>query len=438
MPAKRTDLPKYDPAFMYDDRVGAEGMPSAEIGRLEKSLDAARQAILSEPPGFFSIPDRGEELRATEKLAREVAGKFKTLIVIGIGGSDLGARAIIGALGGRAKGMEVRFIGANTDPEEIAALLKSVDLRKCALNVISKSGGTLETMATFLLLREALIKKVGVRKHAAHVIATTDESGGALREIARREGYRTLPVPQGIGGRYSALTTVGLFPAACAGIPVRALVEGARQVLADFKADAAKESGPLLFAGLHVDASVRRGKTVTVLMPYSAALREMGYWFRQLWAESLGKARDRRGAQVHRGFTPVAALGATDQHSQLQLYVEGPNDKCVTFLQVEKPREDFKVPVAYKDLPAVSWLGGKKFSDLIRAEREATAEALADAGRPSGTVHVARVSPESVGGLMMFFMLATAAAAELLDVNAYDQPGVEDGKRLIREAFKKN
>lgn len=430
-------LPRYDLASMLSSSVGRHGYPEEELSALYSHLDGVRSELSRQRKagevGFFSIPERNADVVASIALAKAVAKKFRTLIVIGIGGSDLGARTLIDALTprGTKKGMEVRFIGANTDPEEIAGLLRDVDLKKCALNIVSKSGGTIEPMAAFLLLRDRLIKAVGKKAHAAHVIATTDPKKGVMREIAEREGYRTLPVPDDIGGRFSALTPVGLFPAACAGIDVKGLVEGAKAVRDAFFSDAARENAPLLFAGLQCDAYLRRQQRITVLMPYSSSLASFGKWFQQLWAESLGKRMSRAGARVHHGFTPVAAIGATDQHSQIQLYQEGPFDKTVTFIEVAEFREAFKIPAAFDDLEGVAYLKGLDFARIIHAERAATAHALASEERPNGTITVADISPRSIGALMMFFMLATAAAGELLDVDPYDQPGVESGKRAM-------
>ena len=397
-------------------------------------MEAVKQTLLDQwqagMVGFFGIPERQEELKASATLARAVRARFRTLVVLGIGGSDLGTRALLKALPGSGRGMTVKFLGGNTDPEEMAAVLKGLDWRKTAINIISKSGDTIEPMSAFLILRDQLIRAVGKTKHAAHVICTTDEEKGTLREIADREGYRTLPVPGGIGGRYSVLTPVGLFPAACAGLDIEGLIAGAAALREEFAAAAPEENAPLLFAGLQHEAYFA-GERITVLMPYAEALREFAFWFRQLWAESLGKKNDRTGRVVRHGFTPVAALGATDQHSQIQLYNEGPADKTVTFLEVERFRADFAVPKPYPRLEGVAYMAGHKMSAIIHAEREATARALAKSGRPNATIRIPEISAATMGALIMFFMIATAAAAELLEVNAYDQPGVEDGKRMM-------
>ncbi|MBN1585791.1 glucose-6-phosphate isomerase [Candidatus Uhrbacteria bacterium] len=414
----------------YDRSHMKIGLKPAELKSAFRSLASQKQRG---ELGFLAIPELKKELAETERLARELRKKHKTLVVIGIGGSDLGARTLIQALRKRGEGMmAVRFIGANTDPEEIADLLAELDWKTTVLNVVSKSGGTLEPMGVFLLLRDRLVKAVGAKKAAARIVATTDRKGGALRTIAEREGYRTLPVPGAVGGRFSVLTPVGLFPAACAGISIRRLVRGAKaEFEAFFEEKDPVRNGPLAFAGLQHQAYRSGQGRMAVLMPYAARLERFGKWFVQLWGESLGKARDRQGKTVNAGQTPIAALGATDQHSQIQLYNEGPFDKTVTFIGVERFRAELSVPKAFADLPEIAYLGGHRFGDILNIERRATAEALFRHGRPNGTVMIEKITPETVGALMAFFMLATAAMGELLDVNAYDQPGVEEGKRII-------
>jgi glucose-6-phosphate isomerase len=428
----------YDYALMLADKVGKHGCGEQEFAAVVRRLEEVHSTLSAQrregKVGFFRIPEMRRELRETSALADAIRKKHKTLIVCGIGGSDLGARAIIAALGGRyatKKGMDVRFIGANTDPEEIADLAQTVDWKTACINVISKSGDTIEPMSTFLLLRDMLAKKVGLKKLGGHVVATTDAEEGTLRVLAKSEGYATLPVPADIGGRFSALTPVGLFPAACAGVDAAGLVSGARATLEEFFTAPVTENAALMFSGLHHDAYLRRFQHISVLMPYSAKLKEFASWFRQLWAESLGKKFDRDDHEVHHGLTPVAALGATDQHSQLQLYNEGPADKIVTFIDVARFRDDFTVPRPFKDVEGLAYMGGLRFSEIIHAEREATADALMRHKRPSGTITVPGITPGSFGGLMMLFMLATAAMGELMDINAYDQPGVEQQKRTL-------
>lgn len=424
-----------DDTNYYRERTAPKGIRQEELANINSELNEARKllkrSLKDRSVGYLSIPERRKQIKSARDMAKDVSGKFKTLLVLGVGGSDLGSRTLVRALKPLHSGMDVRFLGANTDPEEIAGVLKDIDLKKCAVNVVSKSGTTIEPMSTFMYLRERLVRKVGKKKHANHVIATTDKSEGTLREIAKREGYRTLPVPDDIGGRWSALTPVGLFPAACADISVNDLVRGAKKVRDRFLVAPAVRNDVLKFAGVHYTAYVKQGRNITVLMPYATRLDQFGMWFRQLWAESLGKKKDRGGRTVRVGLTPVAALGATDQHSQIQLYNEGPDDKLITFIDVEKMREDYIVPKPYPDLEGVAYFGKHSFSRILEAERWATAHALAENGKPNGTIHVSEINGENLGGLMMFFMLATSVMGELLDVDAYNQLGVEKGKKAI-------
>jgi glucose-6-phosphate isomerase len=428
-------LIEYDWSSMVADDAHGAFTPRGELPAIFRRMDEARSAVrlrhAAGEMGFYSVPDRQADLRRAELLAAEISKRFSALVVIGIGGSDLGARAVIKALKPRDRGMEVRFIGSNTDPEELADLADSLDWKKTAFNVVSKSGDTVEPMSAFLFLRDRLIRKVGRKAHAKHVVATTDEAKGALRKIAEREGYRTLPVPRDVGGRFSVLTPVGLFPAACAGVKVRGLLDGARSVRDDFETADAGRCGPLVFAGLHWEAYLRRSQHITALMPYAESLREFAFWFRQLWAESLGKHHDRQGKAAHHGPTPLAALGATDQHSQLQLYNEGPYDKIITLIGVRKFRRDMPVPKPFPEIDGVSYMGGHRFGEIINAELKATAESLRRHGRPCGTISLSSITPESLGALFFFFELATAVMGEVLDIDAFNQPGVEESKRLM-------
>lgn len=402
---------------------------NGQVNALAAAKSAMVQRMKSASAGFFTVPDRGTDLRAAERLAKTVSKRAKTLVVLGIGGSDLGARAIIRACGVSGKGMDVRFLESGADPDELASLLTTIDLNKTALNVVSKSGDTMEPLANFLILREKLVKAVGAKRAAERIVVTTDPEKGALREIAHREGYATLDVPTDVGGRWCALTSVGLFPAACARVPVRKLLAGAAAVRDAWLATDATEDSAMAFAALHHHLSTAQNRRVTVLMPYQSVLRDFALWFRQLWAESLGKDGQ--------GFTPVAALGPADQHSQLQLWNDGPHDAVITLLSVARPRADFKVPRAYADLAAVKRLGGHRLGAISRIGFEATMKTLASHGRPHGILEIPAITPESVGGLMMHFMIATAGTAQLMGIDAYDQPGVEEGKRFIREALER-
>ncbi len=378
--------------------------------------------------GWLRLPeDTGMQARITQLAISKK--RFTTCLVIGIGGSDLATRALVKALG--VKG--IVFAGANTDPDELSNIVSSLDWKKTLVNVISKSGGTLEPIATFSTIYEILKKKVGARNVADHVVVTTDEKTGDLLNFANKIGCETLPVPSNVGGRFSALSDVALFPLAWAGVDIKAILSGAKKVRYQFEKESPLSNEAVRFAALHYLAYTKHSQKIHVLMPYSESLREFAFWFRQLWAESLGKRKDRAGKDVFVGPTPVAALGATDQHSQIQLYNEGPNDKVVTFIEVDKFKSSIRVPSSISSFPELSYAAGASFESLIHAERAGTAAALMKNKRPNGTLFVKNISPESLGSLIMFFEIATAVCGELFNINAYDQPGVEEGKKRIKE-----
>jgi glucose-6-phosphate isomerase len=428
----------YDDANMRRALVGKYGVSPKEWSRILPELRTAKAAVLklakSGEQGFFDLPKDAEIRKACEKAARETRRQFTDLVVLGIGGSDLGARAINQALGG-AKGkndVRLHFAGSSTDPNQILDLLKSVNLKKTAVNVVSKSGGTMETMSAFLILRDRLKKAVG-KKFAEHCIATTDPKKGVLREIAKTEGYRTLPIPSNVGGRFSVLTACGLYPAAAMGADIGKMLDGARLIARGFAAETPNQNAACRYAGLHVTGMKKRGQNIHVVMPYNARMGEFARWVRQLVAESLGKKKGRKGKTVFAGPTPVAALGPEDQHSQLQLYSEGPFDKLITMIGVARGEADVVIPRA-DDLPhGASRFGGHRLSDLITIERESTTESLRRNGRPTGTILLNRLDETSLGAIFMFFEITVALMAELLGVDAFDQPGVELSKKIMRE-----
>jgi len=388
---------------------------SSLSGKILKADRRLKELRVSKREGFFDLPFDTAGLKAIEQKAKEVQKKFKRLIVIGIGGSDLGARAIWQAIPG--KKMELVFL-SNPDPDTVSTVLNlsAKEWKKTAINIVSKSGSTLETMVNFMITRDRLIRAVGIKKHCAHIFVTTDK-GSKLDVWSKKQSYEVLEHPKNVGGRFAVLSTVGLFPAACGGVLVAKLLAGARAVET---LDAAK------FAGLQY-LSFQTGKHINVLMPYCDHLAYFANWYRQLWAESLGKKTT--------GPTPIAALGTIDQHSQIQLYNEGPNNKTITFIKVEKFGARVKVP---RGMPGLEYVAGKNLATIINAEIHGTIGALTKNKRPNATISIRSVSPEALGALFQFFMIATAYAGEFFGVNAYNQPGVEEGKRLARGLLEKD
>ncbi len=420
--------------------IGSMGLSSAQVRSGQSHLEKANRSLEKQRQigslGFFDLPDNQAEAKKIQALANSWRGKYENFVVIGIGGSALGNIALQTALrpwswnlldGAERKGWLKTFVPDNVDPTLIAGLLQAVDVKKTLFNVISKSGTTAECLANYFILKNALEKKVGKAQAKKQIIFTTDPDKGYLRESGRKEGILTLDIPPNVGGRFSVLTPVGLLSAAAAGIDVAALLAGARAMRERCATDQLMKNPAALYAWVHT-LFYKRDRKIHVMMPYSNELKDIADWFRQLWAESLGKKIDRKGRKIFMGPTPVKALGATDQHSQVQLYIEGPHDKVLTFLSVGKFGEDIKIP-SYDKNP----LGGKTLGALLKAEENATRDALTKEARPNLTITVPKVTPQSVGELLFLFELATAYSGEFFHINAYDQPGVELGKILTHK-----
>lgn len=411
----------------------------AKAGGLCRALREARKAG---GLAFMDLPNDDAAARAIEAYARRVRGRFRNVVQIGIGGSALGATALHSALGRpfaevalSSRGAPPRpgapprlFVVDNVDPEETRAVLDLADPRETLYHVVTKSGETSETIATFLIVLRQLRARVG-RDWRPHLVFSTDPEKGFLRRLAKREKIAAFPIPPGVGGRFSVLTPVGLVPAALTGIDIRALLGGADRMEAICSRTRAEDNPAFVAALIHHLLDTRKGKTMTVLMPYARALREVADWFIQLWAESLGKRLSLTGKVVHTGQTPLRALGATDQHSVVQLFAEGPNNKQVVFVEVERFRQDVEIPALYSDDETTGFLGGHTLGELLNAEKRGTEVALTDAGRPNYTLRLSAISPETVGGLLYFLEVQTAFAGMLYGISAFDQPGVEAGKK---------
>jgi len=423
--------------FMMRDQIGDEsGLDAGDIDFLSSDARRVHEEMMEkrEKGGlpFLDLPY--QDTGPIKRLAEDISATFDNFLLIGIGGSALGPIAIHNALHSpfynqSTEGHPRMFFLDNVDPDETAALLQVLDLRKTVMVIITKSGSTAETMASFMVLREA-IRRTSGRIDPAQVIAITDPEKGILRKIARQEGYRTLDIPEGVGGRFSVLTPVGLLSAAVSGVDIDEMLEGAalmdkRCSVPDIWRNPAYMKGILEYL-FHT----RQGRNISVLMSYSEALGSMIEWFVQLWAESLGKKYGIDGRTVYNGQTPVKAIGATDQHSQLQLYIEGPHDKTITFLRVEEFNNSIEIPEAFPEFEGIHYLSGHSLNELIHAEQRATEVALARAGRPNCRIDIPSITPSVIGQLFYMFEVQTAFAGGLYRIDPFDQPGVEEGKRL--------
>jgi glucose-6-phosphate isomerase len=393
------------------------GLSEAALDALDDRVADAHERIAAgrdaDEFGYASLnlPERTDPGAIRDAVAP--LSDSAAVLTVGIGGSALGAATVSAALG--PSEVEHRVLD-NVDPAHTRAVLASLPLAETAVNVVSRSGTTAETLATFLVVREAMAE-AGV-DWTARTVVTTGESG-PLRELADEHDLPTLSVPEGVPGRFSALSAVGLVPAAIRGHDLEGLLAGGRA--------AAAELAPSLYDcpayayGAVAHALEREGATVNAVMPYAERLEPFAEWFAQLWAESLGKEGT--------GQTPARALGATDQHSQLQLYRAGPRDKLVTLV---RPREREELTVPETDIPDLAYLGGTGLGELLDAEFAATEASLAAAGRPNVRVEIERLDAESVGGLLYGMEAACILAGELAGVETFTQPAVEWGKRAAR------
>lgn len=376
-----------------------------------------------------------ETLWYVKEYAAMVKGRFENVLVLGIGGSALGGMAMTEALlkpywnllsEEQRDGMPRIFFLDNIDPDTMTGLLDFLDLSKTLVNVITKSGSTAETMSQFMIVKDRLEKELG-DNYRYNIVATTDKRTGILRQIAEQEGYKTFVVPDDVGGRFSVFSAVGLLPMALVGIDIDAVVNGIKDMDLALKNTDIKENIAAQNALIHYLMDTKKGKNMSVMMPYSSRLKYVSDWYVQLWAESLGKNKDNEGNDVHVGPTPIKALGATDQHSQIQLYNEGPNNKIINFIRVENFDNILEIPNIF-EYTGINYLAGKTVNRLMNAEADSTRVALADYERPTVTISIPKVDAYNLGQLLYMFEVQTAIAGALYNINTFNQPGVEQAK----------
>jgi glucose-6-phosphate isomerase len=378
--------------------------------------------------GYRRQVKQGEGLQESIDCAAKLRGDFETMVVLGIGGSALGAKTVLSALLWRVPQAQRRkvIILDNLDPIDFEVSLADINWSKTVTTIITKSGGTIETMAQASnILARYRAQNLPLKKH---IVAITDPSQGSLRKWANSESLTTLSVPSDVGGRFSVLTPVGLLPCAFAGIPVAELMSGAQAL---FNGDAI-DPDQISRLGFRLGELERSGYFGKVLMPYATVLKDFSAWFVQLWGESLGKVSFEGGA---RGSLPVAAVGATDQHSLLQMLVEGP-DKIVTgFIEIKQWKTDLLSEPKMLPLPQefekLSFATGKSFSEILNAESQATQKVLTDLGKPIYRLQIETLSPQCMGALLAFYMDVVTWASASISVNPYDQPGVETCKKIL-------
>ncbi|HZB93656.1 MAG TPA: glucose-6-phosphate isomerase [Stellaceae bacterium] len=426
-------LYEHDIAGCLAETIGDHGLDEddldAALARAAPALAELKRLAASGGLPLLQLPEKRDDLARLGAVADEFRRRFAHVLVLGIGGSSLGGQTVAALADqgfGPRPGAPCLHFMENIDPAGFAALFAALDPAATGVIAISKSGGTAETLAQLLAVLDWLRQSLGPAAPGDRCLALTEPRDNPLRRLAAAHGIRCLDHHPGIGGRYSVLSNVGVLPALIAGLDAAALRQGAATVLeATLAARQPRESAPALGAALAVALAERRGIGVTVLMPYVDRLAPFGLWFRQLWAESLGKDG--------KGTTPVRALGAVDQHSQLQLYLAGPADKLFTLLVLQQDGQGALLPPDLAGDPALAYLAGRRLGDLLAAEQRATATSLLRHGRPTRVLRLPRLDEASLGALFMHFMLETIIAAALWGVDAFDQPAVEQGKVLARQ-----
>ncbi len=429
--------------YMMSKSLGRKGITDTELRAIKDKAEAAFDYVAANRGkdelfmGWTELPYNQDEIVADIlATAKQVRKKFKYFVVLGIGGSALGPIMAFNALKhlhynelpAKLRQGPKFYVEDNVDPVRMAALLDVIDPAETCFNVISKSGATSETMTQYLIIADILEKK-GLSL-PDHIIFTTDESRGNLIKIDEKYGgkFKKYILPDGVGGRFSELCPVGLLPAAVLGIDIKGMLAGAAYMDSLCSKPTVSKNPALACAALQY-ITMKQGKNINVLMPYSDNLKLIADWYCQLWAESLGKAIDYSGKTVNVGTTPVKSLGVTDQHSQVQLYIEGPFDKVITFISVEKYACEMPIAHGCEDIPDVGFLGGHTMDELIHAENKATAYALMRAGRMNYTINLPEVNAFTLGQLMFLLEMQTAYTGALLNIDTYNQPGVENGKK---------
>lgn len=426
---------RFDFSGVTDQLVGERGIAISDIEAIAPALKAAHVTIMSERAKrailFYDLPKDTEMISQVKKLAGSLKGKFRNIVHLGIGGSSLGPKAIFSALKDPFHNLSSSprmFFMDNVDPELMGSILEHIVPHETLVTVVSKSGGTAETAAQFMVVYD-LIKRTLGAEYKNHMVLITDPVKGILRKLAASEGIAALSIPPEVGGRFSVLTPVGLFPAGLLDIDIEALMAGAASMAELVTQPDVFKNPAYLYAAIHFLA-LARGVNISVLMPYSNALYDLADWYRQIWAESIGKKLSRKGKSVFAGQTPVKALGATDQHSQVQLYMEGPFDKIVNIIDVRAFRKDITIPRVFEDTSEMGYLAGKHMTALINAEARGTRGALIESQRMTTSITLDTINEQTLGALFMFLEAATACMGYLLDINPFDQPGVELGKEI--------
>ncbi|NCQ55818.1 glucose-6-phosphate isomerase [Candidatus Parcubacteria bacterium] len=416
----------FDNLYQIDSE---HGLPESTFADHAEYLAPTLKSIEERGQGFYKVIDDEGIIDEINDFAASVKGQYDDIVVCGVGGSALGPICLRDSFRNTFSNQKPRLhVLENIDPDFMVEATESLDLNRTLFLIISKSGGTPETVAQYMYFRDLTNQaKLEAKQHYVFITDPNDEVS-LLRSIGDKNGIKMFDIPPSVGGRFSVQTAVGYVPAALIGIDIKALNDGLKSMRDQFLNTNVDQNLPFQLACVQTGAYLKE-KPINIIMPYHTKLRQFGAWCVQLIAESTGKFKE-DGTSV--GITPVPALGVTDQHSQVQLFAEGPNDKLVIFISVEDFEYDLEIPLNI-DHGKTNFLQGKTFKDLLHAEQQGTALALTENNRPNITITIPELSPYYLGQLFMLFEGATAFWGEFFEINAFNQPGVERGKVLTRE-----
>lgn len=395
---------------------------------LEKGFEAVKYEATSEEIGYYTLPHASQFLvESLTPLYREIERKYNTIAIVGIGGSSLGIKAIDRLLRPSTPNAKKIVYLENSDPVSILSEITQIDPQHTLFIVISKSGGTVETLSIF----KRLIVTFDLKLEDSRQIMVVSDEGSILSQFADAHNLRRFVIPANVGGRFSVLSAVGMVPLTLAGFDTMGILKGAEKFLERFWEH--KEDHLLQKASYYVIHSEKLA--INVLFAYSDMFEEFGKWIVQLWGESLGK-RNRRGERV--GLTPISLIGSVDQHSFLQLIVQGPLNKTVTFMHIEHSQDGLMIPdLPLKFLEKADFVNGYSFNELINAQCMATMKSVIDSDVSVDEIVWERIVEEAVGEMILYYELLTSVAGSLLEINTYDQPGVEIGKQILTGYFNK-
>lgn len=431
---QRNPVLHIDTANVYTPQVGNEGVSPSELAAIDQKLRQVHQRLLKGSNdgleaeyACLNLPHHMSRLLPKiEQMAHEIS-RFPDIVLIGIGGSSLGSKAVWHALNGASQKTRLHFV-ENADPYDLHRLLSRLSPTDTAVICISKSGGTMETIAQYLILRGWLSDKLGNDQALKRQWIITDPETGWLRRLAQRENIASLPVPPKVGGRYSVLSPVGLLPLTALGVDARALLRGAADNAARCAAEDLRLNPALEMAALYFLLDVKKNKRISIMMPYINRLRFFVDWYCQLWAESLGKKNAANKEPA--GSLPVRAVGTIDQHSQLQMYLESRYDKVFTFIELAHWEHNLSIPLGAEDREAFPYLKEKTLADVMHAEFNATRETITKTGHPNLTIRLPRLDAYILGQLIDLYQRVTIYTGQLYGINPLDQPAVEEGKKL--------